>query len=256
MSIDFSSISLKLILTCRVLEQGTHNELLRNTNGAYATLVEAQNLRKEEYKEQVSRQFNSDHEGGVRTLGIDFVSERVSVPFEGMESLKRTATGTWPLASESLSMRERYGNKNYSFTYLFKRMGLINRDSWNLYIWACLTAVVSGMVYPVMGLVYARGIVGFSNPNRAEVRRLGDLNALWFFIIAIVSAIAVAIQNVLFAMNASLLTSKLRILSFRATLRQDVGWFDEEKHSVSSFITGVHFLLTIFADWSPHFHTL
>ncbi|CEL54430.1 ATP-binding cassette, subfamily B (MDR/TAP), member 1 [Rhizoctonia solani AG-1 IB] len=217
-----------------VLEQGTHSELLRNTNGAYATLVEAQNLRKEEYKEQVSRQFNSDHEGGVRTLGIDFVSERVSVPFEGMESLKRTATGTWPLASESLSIREQYGNKNYSFTYLFKRMGLINRDSWNLYIWACLAAVVSGMVYPVMGLVYARGIVGFSNPNRAEVRRLGDLNALWFFIIAIVSAIAAAIQNVLFAMNASLLTSKLRILSFRATLRQDVGWFDEEKHSTGA----------------------
>ncbi|CCO29186.1 Leptomycin B resistance protein pmd1 OS=Schizosaccharomyces pombe (strain 972 / ATCC 24843) GN=pmd1 PE=3 SV=2 [Rhizoctonia solani AG-1 IB] len=220
-----------------VLEQGTHNELLRNANGAYASLVEAQKLREEESKEQAAQRSDSEiDDDDVKTSPTDPSSEKAGVPVEDMEPLKRTATGNRSLASEILSAREkeggkRYGNKDHSFTYLFKRMGLINRDSWNLYIWGCLAAIVTGMVYPVMGIVYAQAIVGFSGTDRAAVRRSGDRNALWFFIIAIVSAIAIAIQNLVFGMTASRLTSKLRTLSFRAILRQDIGWFDEDKHS-------------------------
>ncbi|KAF8755102.1 P-loop containing nucleoside triphosphate hydrolase protein [Rhizoctonia solani] len=222
-----------------VLEQGTHNELLRNADGHYAALVEAQKLREEESKGQTAKQFDSDNEDDAKTAPVDPSSEKASLPAEDMEPLKRTTTGTRSLASEILSAREkgdgkRYGNKDHSFTYLFKRMGLINRDSWKLYVWGCLAAIVTGLVYPVMGIVYSQAIVGFSDRDRAKVRRSGDRNALWFFIIAIVSAISIAIQNLVFGMTASRLTSKLRTLSFRAILRQDIGWFDEDKHSTGA----------------------
>ncbi|KAG9118341.1 GTPase-activating protein, partial [Ceratobasidium sp. 392] len=217
-----------------VLEQGTHNQLLANPDGPYATLVEAQKLREEEQKEGAHHGDSDDEK--TKTPGTP-ASEKVEVPLEDMEPLKRTATGTRSVASEILSAREkqgtRYGNRDHSFTYLFKRMGLINRDSWNLYWWACLAAVVTGMVYPAMGIVYAKAIVGFSLPDNRDKRHSGDRNALWFFIIAIVSAAAIAIQNALFGMTAARLTSKLRTLSFRAILRQDIGWFDEDKHSLS-----------------------
>ncbi|KAG9099473.1 GTPase-activating protein [Ceratobasidium sp. 370] len=220
-----------------VLEQGTHNQLLENTNGPYATLVEAQKLREEEQKE-AARQSDSDLEDDKTKAPNTPASEKVDVPFEDMEPLKRTATGTRSLASEILSAREkessRYGATDHSFTYLFKRMGLINRDSWTLYFWGCVAAVVTGMVYPVMGIVYAKAIVGFSLRDDKDKRHSGDRNALWFFIIAIVSALAIAIQNVLFGATAARLTSKLRTLSFRAILRQDIGWFDEDKHSTGA----------------------
>ncbi|QRW20258.1 ABC transporter transmembrane region [Rhizoctonia solani] len=200
-----------------VLEQGTHNELLRNADGHYAALVEAQKLREEESKGQTAKQFDSDNEDDAKTAPVDPSSEKASLPAEDMEPLKRTTTGTRSLASEILSAREkgdgkRYGNKDHSFTYLFKRMGLINRDSWKLYVWGCLAAIVTGLVYPVMGIVYSQAIVGFSDRDRAKVRRSGDRNALWFFIIAIVSAISIAIQNLVF----------------------DIGWFDEDKHSTGA----------------------
>jgi ATP-binding cassette subfamily B (MDR/TAP) protein 1 len=60
-----------------------------------------------------------------------------------------------------------------------KRMALINRDSWSLYAWGCLSAVAAGMVYPAMGIVYAQAIVGFSADTDAGKRRSGDRNALW-----------------------------------------------------------------------------
>ncbi|KAG8687043.1 GTPase-activating protein [Ceratobasidium sp. 423] len=218
-----------------ILEQGTHSELLRNPDGPYATLVEAQKLREEESKEMMAQQSDSDNDEVTKASSVDPHSEKAGAPLEDMEPLKRTATGTRSLASEILSAREkeggRYGTKDHGFIYLFKRMGLINRDSWRYYVLGCLAAIVTGMVYPVMGIVYARAIVGFSIGDNHDKRRSGDRNALWFFVIAIVSAIAIAVQNLVFGVTASRLTTKLRSLSFRAILRQDIGWFDEDKHS-------------------------
>lgn len=46
-----------------------------------------------------------------------------------------------------------------------------------------------------------------------------------FFIIAIISTMAIGMQNYLFASAAATLTAKLRSLSFRAMLRQDSQFF-------------------------------
>ena len=48
-----------------------------------------------------------------------------------------------------------------------------------------------------------------------------DQNALWLFIIALISSFAIALQNYYFAAAAAQLTYKLRSLSFKAILRQD-----------------------------------
>ncbi|KAF8600378.1 multidrug resistance protein 1 [Ceratobasidium sp. AG-I] len=219
-----------------VLEQGTHNQLLSNPNGSYTALVEAQKLREEEQKEVLSLDSDGDHAAQAPTIPT---SKHVDIPVEDMEPLKRTATGTRSLASEILSARgkddePRYGTTDHGFWYLFKRMGAINRDSKWLYVWGCCAAVATGMVFPAMGIVYAHTLNGFSLDGNAAKRHSGDRNALWFFIIAILSAFAIGTQNFVFGIVSARLTNKLRTLSFRAILRQDIGWFDEDKHSTGA----------------------
>ena len=92
---------------------------------------------------------------------------------------------------------------------------------------------MTGAVYPAFGVVFAKGIEGFSKVNPAERRYDGDRNALWLFIIAILSTLAIGFQNYLFGYAASTLTSRLRMLSFKAVLRQDIEFFDQERNSVS-----------------------
>ena len=48
-----------------------------------------------------------------------------------------------------------------------------------------------------------------------------DLFLIRFFVIAILSTMTLGAQNYLFASSASVLTSRLRSLSFKAILRQD-----------------------------------
>jgi len=80
---------------------------------------------------------------------------------------------------------------------------------------------VTGAVYPVVGVVFAKGIEGFSKPTSAERRHDGDRIALWLFIIAIISTTTMGLQNYLFSSSALSLTARLRNLAFKALLRQD-----------------------------------
>ncbi|KAJ7784493.1 P-loop containing nucleoside triphosphate hydrolase protein [Mycena metata] len=185
-----------------VLEQGTHDELLDNENGAYARLVQAQKLRESQQR-------------------TDGESEDAAQEAEEMEKARphREATGG-----------AQRGRKEYGLFYLFKRIGQLHRAGWKHYILGGICAIATGCVFPSFGIVYAKGINGFSLSGHAR-REAGDRNALWFFIIAILSTFFIGWQNYLFASSAARLTKKLRSLTFRAILRQDIEFFDKDENS-------------------------
>lgn len=84
-----------------------------------------------------------------------------------------------------------------------------------------ISDIVTGMVYPAFGLVFAKGINTFALTDPHQRRVEGDRNALWFFIIAIVSSLGMGVQIKSFGTAVSRLSANLRSLSFRAILRQD-----------------------------------
>lgn len=206
-----------------VLEQGTHNDLLAK-QGSYAALVQAQKLREgEKPKVDAEDSDDDDDEKDIEAQARD------EVP------LGRRNTGR-SLASEIIEQKRLAAGEekeagDLSIFTLFKRMAVLVPDQWRNYAFAGFFACITGMVFPAFGVVYAKGIQGFSLETDAEKRHAGDRNALWFFIIAILSTIAVGLQNYYFAAAATELTARLRSLSFRAVLRQDIAFFDKDENS-------------------------
>ncbi|KAI0350350.1 P-loop containing nucleoside triphosphate hydrolase protein [Trametes cingulata] len=212
-----------------VLESGTHEELLRDENGPYARLVAAQKLRDAREKRTMQ-----DDDSDTAASGENDEKDMERQAAEEVP-LQRQKSGR-SLASEILEQRQKQeGEKkdqhDFSMFYIFKRMGYINRSVWKQYMFGTIAAVANGATYPCYGLVFAKGINGFSDTTNAQRRFDGDRNALWFFIIAILSMIAVGFQNYLFASSAAELTSKLRSLSFRSILRQDIEFFDKDENN-------------------------
>jgi ATP-binding cassette, subfamily B (MDR/TAP), member 1 len=110
-----------------IVDQGTHNELLRDENGPYARLVQAQKLRE--------RQANPDSDGDTPANGEWDDKEKAAVE---EEPLRRKNTGR-SLGSEIIEQKRLDGddahkNKDYSLAYLFMRMGRINSDNWWKYV--------------------------------------------------------------------------------------------------------------------------
>jgi ATP-binding cassette subfamily B (MDR/TAP) protein 1 len=221
-----------------VLEQGTHNQLLSNPEGAYAKLVAAQKLR--EAKDQAASGTNNDsgsHGQDHKEIGAGY-----SVPSEDRDPGRRQSFAA-SVASEVIKTKKLVTGSedegDYSLTYVFKRIGGLYKEGLFNYGLGGICAIITGMVYPAYGVVFGKGIEGFSQLDNATRRHEGDRNALWLFILAIVSSVGFAFQNYFFASSASTLTAKLRSLSFRAILRQDIAYFDEDKHSSGSLTSAV-----------------
>ncbi|KAF7978444.1 hypothetical protein HWV62_632 [Athelia sp. TMB] len=211
-----------------VLEQGTHAELLRDEGGAYSKLVRAQKLR--EQKEAASAA-----EDGVAAVTV---AEGVEVPAEDVQiGLERKSTNH-SLASEVLRKRGETGHaegeEDLGLWRLFRRLAEVNQAGWKLYAFGFVAACLTGMVYPAFGVVYAKGINAFSQLDNHTRQVDSNRTALYLFVIALGSTATIGFQNFLFATAAAQLSSKLRALSFRAILRQDIEFFDREENSTGS----------------------
>ncbi|KAL0958179.1 hypothetical protein HGRIS_000343 [Hohenbuehelia grisea] len=216
----------------RVLEQGTHNELLEDDKSAYSRLVQAQKLR-----EAGEHRSTFDDNSGASAQDIEKAIQE-EVP------LGRSHTGR-SLASDIIEQKRRENDQeerksaDYSIPYLFKRIGLLNRESWHSYTVGALAAAVTGMVYPAYGIVFAKGIEAFAQEDRGRIRHLGDRTALWFFVIAIISTLSIGIQIYLFGSSAARLAAKQRTIGFKAILRQDIEYFDRDEHSTGSLTSSL-----------------
>lgn len=213
-----------------VLESGTHDELLRR-EGAYARLVAAQRLREARVEEDDSGSSTADDAEDIEK----------AVREEAVAPMRRSSTRS--LASEVIEknkqQQQQERKKDYGLVYLFKRIGSLNPPGYRQYFIGSCAAICTGMVYPVFGIVYAKALDGFSQSDPHERTHDGNRNALWLFIIAILSAIAICVQNGMFNHAAAQLSAVLRIKSFKAIVSQDIEFFDREENSTGSLTTGL-----------------
>jgi len=213
-----------------VLESGTHTELLHDETGPYARLVAAQKLKESHVEEDETE---SSTAGGADDMEM---AAREEIP------LGRRDTSTRSLASEIVERNRRQDRdqkKHYGMFYLFKRIGSLNPSGYRAYFIGTCAAICTGMVYPAFGVIYALSLDGFSLQDPHARRHAGDRNALWFFLIAVLSALAIAIQNWMFNHAAAQLSAVLRGRSFKAILSQDIEFFDKEENNTGSLTTGL-----------------
>ncbi|KAJ3557811.1 hypothetical protein NM688_g1262 [Phlebia brevispora] len=217
----------------QILESGTHAELLQDTNGPYFRLVQAQKLRdadarqddddSNDYDDDQDAKKAEDPSAADPDLLLDRVQTKKSVAEEALE--KQAAA--------------RGQEKSYALPYLFYRMGLINSDNRHRYIYGTISAILNGAVWPVFGIVFGKAIDGFSASDPHVRRHDGDRNALWLFVIAIISWLTQGGSNVSFGLTAAELTTKLRKLSFRAMLWQDIEFFDRDDNNTGALTSSL-----------------
>ncbi|KAI0660475.1 multidrug resistance protein 1 [Cubamyces menziesii] len=214
-----------------LVQSGTHQELLADADGLYAHFVSAQLLRDTRADQPVQ---------GTTAAEDDLAAHDADE--KGM--LKGASQDAMPVLDkekpqESVGIAGLGKAKVYSVSEVIGRLAYLNRDAWRRYVLGSLAAIANGAAYPCAGIIFALGVTGFSDQTNAQRRFDGDRNALWLFIIAIASTIVTTIQHICFGSTAAELAAKLRSLTFRAILRQDVMFFDKEENNTGQLTSAL-----------------
>ena len=222
----------------RIVEQGTHDELLEK-RAAYYNLVEAQQiaatadsdnsdeLARIEQVESKLYPTSTKEKGGVFEEDPD--------DFNLKNRLNRTQSGM-SASSKVLKGKDGEVEAQYTLWTLIKMTAAFNRNEWHLMLIGLVFSIICGLGNPTQAVFFAKNIVSLSRPTSQYAQLRHDVNfwCLMYLMLAIVQFIAFCVQGSAFAYCSERLIHRARDKAFRAMLRQDIGFFDREENTAGA----------------------
>ncbi|CAG8441545.1 4408_t:CDS:2 [Scutellospora calospora] len=215
-----------------IVESGTHKELM-DVKGYYSKLVESQ---------QINQVLTAEENPDILSSSVippgDIVSIKNKddiIPDE--DNIIHRITTNKSVSSAFLAKQKadvEKGVKNeedYTTWELIKKIAYINKPEFLMLVIGLSAATVNGCVYAVFALIFSHVLQAFSETGD-NLRHEATFWALMFLVIAVITFMGNIIQGICFGFSGERLTKRIRSMSFTAILRQDISFFDEEKHSV------------------------
>ncbi|KAI1328401.1 multidrug resistance protein [Xylariaceae sp. FL0255] len=221
-----------------IVEQGTHDQLLEK-QGTYYNLVTAQNIAavveghdqdnnsEDEDTKLIKKQSTKHTDAGFSADPDDNIAAK----------LKRSDTQA-SASSRVLSGRQSEFEQHYSLWTLIKLIASFNKSEWKIMLWSLFWSIIAGGANPVNAVFFAKQILTLSviitPENKHIVKSHSDFWSLMYLVLAIVVFIAQSNLGIGFAKCSELLIHRVRDQSFRAMLRQDVGFFDRDENTAGA----------------------
>lgn len=224
-----------------IMEQGTHTELLLRGN-TYGSLVRAQRLLVQPKLENV--EIGSSLAPTVKQLSVSGFSSYTNG--KGEEMTGTTITLANDIESQTkfvTNANDSRSNKQRSMPYLFYQIARLNGDStWSLFVPGAICGAAFGAAYPCFAILLGRSLSDMApcthanptvcpSPANQTMRSAINREALWFFVIAILAALAIGTQTYCLMYSSVLLMERVRRKSFHKMLTLDTCYFDVEGHS-------------------------
>jgi len=212
----------------RIVEQGSHDELLEKKS-AYYNLVEAQQISaaNEEKKLEENTELAEDEEELEKSSSTEKVVSR--------QKLERIATGK-SVSSAILENKQSDSGPQYSLWTLIKVVGSFNRpEAWIMLI-GLFFSIIAGGGNPTQSVFFAKSIVALSLPPSMydKLRHDADFWSLMYLMLALTQILSFSAQGIAFAYCSERLVHRSRDKAFRTMLRQDIAFFDQEENSAGA----------------------
>ncbi|XP_072280803.1 ATP-dependent translocase ABCB1-like [Pyxicephalus adspersus] len=236
-----------------VVEQGNHEELMKK-KGVYYSLVMLQSYDKNEDDEDTDTEEDDDEEdegemfeyddkyeaevvapdspvyANPEILGRDNL-HRVSSRRKVRRSTKRKSKSKKSATKEEQVVEEDL--PNFSLGKIFA----LNKPETCYIIMGVIAAAISGGIYPTFAVIFGKVIGSFSIIDDAERNQRTTLLSLMFLTLGVISLIVYIVMGFSFGISGENLTMRLRSLSFKALLRQEIGFFDDHSNAVGVLLT-------------------
>lgn len=203
-----------------IVELGTHEELMKR-KGVYHTLVTMQMFKSSDKEEQSKEE-----------MAIDEMSPAVSSLNERTLFRQKSQSAS----EKDVQDEEKQENEkvpSVSFLTVLK----LNKPEWPYIMVGVFCAVINGAMQPAFAVIFSKIIAVFGETEPELIRQRCDLYSLLFAGIGILSFFTLFFQGFCFGKAGEILTMRLRSRAFRSMMRQDLGWFDDNKNSIGALTT-------------------
>ncbi|CAN6861759.1 unnamed protein product [Brassica oleracea] len=207
----------------RIVEAGSHEELMGNLDGQYTSLVRLQQMDNQE----------SDGNVSVRVQGgqLSILSKDLKYgPKLSSESGSNMLTSS-SIESNTPSSAPK-GKKPHVPS--FKRLMAMNRPEWKHALYGCLSAALHGGVQPMYAFVSGSMVSVYFLTSHDEIKEKTRIFVLLFLGLAVFTFLFNIIQHYSFAYMGEHLTKRIREKMFSKILTFEVNWFDEEENSTGA----------------------
>ncbi|XVF40227.1 hypothetical protein PTKIN_Ptkin01aG0094700 [Pterospermum kingtungense] len=229
----------------KLVEKGTHEELIRDPEGAYSQLVrlqegatEGEGARgKEAEKSDTTSDINKAiTRSGSRSLSL---SLRRSIS-RNSSSSRQSFTYNFGLpgplnfceteeAGIESSVRDEIDIERRKSVSI-KRLASLNKSEAPVLLVGSFAAAVNGLVFPIFGFLFSSVIKSFFEPPH-KLLKDARMWALCYVGLGLIVLLVGPVQNYFFGVAGGKLIQRIRSFTFEKVVHQNISWFDDPANS-------------------------
>ncbi|KAL3522614.1 hypothetical protein ACH5RR_015448 [Cinchona calisaya] len=223
----------------KIVEQGTHEELIRDKDGHYSKLFFTQ----EKNEDESSKQLHG--ESSMVNETVDKFDDPLS--FTQSFASKSSSSTTYSFGrSGNISARvscmenERKRENTYETYEKHRKVSVewlanLSKDVFPVLLVGTISAIVHGVAFPIFGFLFSTAIKTFYEPPSVQKKDSSHW-ALMYVVLGIITFLAVLAQNYSFGAASSKLIKRLSLLSFENIVNQKICWFDDPSNSSGAVV--------------------
>ena len=209
----------------RIVESGSHEELMESLDGQYASLVRLQQMDNKD--SDVNNNISVRVQGGqLSVLSKDLKYNPKLSTESGSNLLTNTSVGPNLPASVPKSKQPPLPS--------FKRLMAMNRPEWKYALCGCLSAALYGAIQPISAYVSGSMVSVYFLTSHDEIKEKTRIYVLVFVGLAMFNFLFNIVQHYSFAYMGGYLTKRIREQMLSKILTFEVNWFDEEENSIGT----------------------
>jgi len=237
----------------RVVELGTHRELVARDGGRYRRMVDMQTLTDETEEERSRRGHDRRHRAAaLAAAGAAGGPEGAGAPADGVADAEAKAAAKTAAVDDSAAGVGSVGTTDASSSddeafakpavdlatgkRVVRRALAVNMREWPFLLAGVVGALGSGASWPVLAILYSEVLVLLGDMSDAASERVNRY-AGGFALLGVAMAVAMYLQIAMLSIAGERLTLKLRRAAFGSMLRQEAAFFDAKAHSVGALST-------------------
>ncbi|KAL1200674.1 ABC transporter B family member 9 [Cardamine amara subsp. amara] len=217
----------------KIIEKGTHDEMIKDPEGAYSQLVRLQEGSNVEANESERLETSLDVErSGSHRLSSAMRRSVSRNSSSSRHSFSLTSNFFIP-GAVSVNQTEDIEDEEKTVRHKkvsLKRLARLNKPEIPVLLLGSIAAMFHGTLFPIFGLLLSSSISMFYKPPNI-LKKDSRFWALVYVALGLANFIMIPIQNYFFGVAGGKLIKRIRSMSFDKVVHQEISWFDDTSNS-------------------------